>query len=63
MHYAHDALPYAEIGEGWKRAVVHLGEHDTAWHPGSTKHVIYGPAKVTYEQGPSGAVTGVVEDA
>lgn len=63
MHYDSDQLPWrAWRGDGWFRAQVTLTESDTAWNPGSTKHVVYGPAVVTYERDPSGQTVAIVED-
>ena len=63
MHYAYDDMEWVKLGEtGWSRASVTLDESDTAWQPGSTKRVIYGPAVVTYEIAPDGGASATVED-
>lgn len=36
------------------KVVLELQERDTAYHPGSTKHVLHGPLKVTYWIYPTG---------
>lgn len=46
---------------GYREVTVEVKEGETAWHPGSTKHVIYGPAKIRYELYREG-VRGVVLD-
>ena len=61
MHHGYDDLRWEEWSEGWKRATVLLLRGDTAWNPASTKGVIYGPATVTYERGPDGGVTAIVD--
>lgn len=60
MHYAYGDLDWQSAGEGWETATVELGEQDTAWNPASTKHVVYGPAKITYERHRTG-ITAYVE--
>lgn len=58
----HD-LPWVDIGQGWQRATVELGEGEYAPNPASTNRPrLYGPGRVTYEQGPSGAISARVED-
>jgi hypothetical protein len=39
---------------------VGIGASDTAWNPASTKHVISGPATLTYTQYPDGGIEVVV---
>lgn len=56
MHIDPDQLDFHPSGGGWERAVLVLGKGDTAWNPASTKHVIYGPARVTYVRAPDGGV-------
>lgn len=46
---------------GWRKVEIVLGKDETACNPASTKHLIYGPAKVTYDIHPSGINT-TVED-
>jgi hypothetical protein len=59
MHTGYDDLVWEDLGDHWERAIVVLEKGDTAWNPGSTKHVIYGPCTVTYERHPSG-ITGYI---
>lgn len=60
-HVGYDDLDWKDIGDGWERTEVELASGDSAWNPTSTKNVIWGPAKVTYERGPSLSVTALVE--
>jgi hypothetical protein len=62
MHTGYDDLVWVPSGhnDGYAYATVVLGRDDTAWNPSSTKHVIYGPAKVTYERSPA-SIVGYVE--
>jgi hypothetical protein len=64
MHTGYDDLVWGPIDPSdpyWRRATVTLGKADTAWNPASTKHVIYGPASVTYERAPDGGITAYVD--
>jgi hypothetical protein len=63
MHYDSKALTWEPFPSDvtWERTTVKLTENDTAWNPASTKHVIYGPAEVTYERGPGGGVSAFVD--
>lgn len=49
-HYAYDRILAVgkDIGEGYKRARISLGEGDTAYYPGSSKHVFVGPGAIAY---------------
>lgn len=40
----------------WKRAVIELAEGETAYHPGSSKHVLNGPGVLRYQIHPSGVL-------
>lgn len=61
MHYDHSALDWIKLGDsGWRRASVTLDAGDTAWQPGSTSRVIYGPAVVTYDEAPDGGTDAKV---
>lgn len=44
---------------GYAEVTVEVPEGETAWNPGSTKHVIHGPVKLRYEFWPEG-VRGIV---
>jgi hypothetical protein len=62
MHYAYEELEWIDLGgTGWRRASVTLDEGDSAWQPGSTKRVIYGPGVVMYQQAPDGGIDATVE--
>ena len=62
MHYDYDSLEWVNLGDsGWKRASVTLAEGETAWQPGSTKRVIFGPCVVLYEQAPDGGTDARTE--
>lgn len=61
--YSYDDLRFRYIGSGWDRATVVLQKDETAWNPVSTKHLIYGPATVTYERGPDGGVSAYITAA
>ncbi len=37
----------------YKRATIELAVGETAWHPGSTKHLLRGPATIEYTIHPS----------
>lgn len=43
-------------------ARVDLGPHDTAWNPGSTKHVVCGPGQLIYHRYPDGGIDAVLTD-
>lgn len=42
--------------DGWKRVPVVVPEGDSAWNPGTHKHVIYGPTNLVYDIHPSGVM-------
>lgn len=50
------------LDEWADRAAFDLGPNDSAWNPASTKHVIVGPALVTYHRFPDGGITAVVHE-
>lgn len=54
MHYELDNLNWHAVGDHCDKASVTLTRDDTAPNPASTKHLIYGPADVTYYRFPSG---------
>jgi hypothetical protein len=63
MHYDSNNLEWVPLGEsGWRRASVTLNEGDTAWQPGSTKRVLYGPLIVNYQEAPDGGVDATTEE-
>lgn len=41
---------------------VTLDETDSAWDPSSTKHDVFGPGSITYEQFPDGGVHATIHD-
>jgi hypothetical protein len=62
-HYTHSDIEWVPLGEsGWKRASVTLNEGDSAFQPGSTKRVIWGPCIVNYEQAPDGGISANTEE-
>lgn len=61
-HHALDDLEWVDLGAtGWARASVTLEAGDTAFAPGKTDDLIYGPCIVTYERAPSRSITALVE--
>jgi len=61
MYYDLNDLDWVELGgTGWRRAAVQLDDEDTAVNPASTKHVLYGPGWVQYNQAPDGGVTATI---
>jgi hypothetical protein len=57
-HFSYPVLDWtqSDTDSGYRRAFLSLYEGDTAWHPGSTKRVIHGPAEIEYLQAPDGGV-------
>lgn len=46
---------------GYRVVTIDVPDMQTAWNPGSTKHVLYGPLRIEYVLHPSG-VHGTVLD-
>lgn len=52
----------SHIGDAVQRTLFVIDGGDTAWNPASTKHVIDGPARVTYTRHVDGGITAAVTD-
>lgn len=62
-HYTSNDLEWVPLGEtDWKRASITLQEGESAWQPGSTKRVIWGPCIVNYQSAPDGGVDAHTEE-
>ena len=59
-HYDADTIPW-EVDGAFHRAMIVLNKNESAWNPASTRHAIWGPARVTYIQYPDGGVNAKVE--